>query len=399
MSTNAVAGRSTSIAGKAEPRAKAEYPSMKYVDKSYEELLEFGKMVGIDQSDDIAAQKAKTLACVKALMDKYPADRKRLIKEIEGIYDVMFKLLWVNEEAKDPNMFCLSLSMFMQVNQELESLFLKNITSNELIANLREIPERDIYRNDERTAFRAKYDIILAYNAEEMTPMEISLFKGLKWQIPPNEHEMSFVFANCISTCSIDRELSRYPKAILANFPRRMAVTLMGGGVVYPDPAYAGILIHSEPDVLHHELFHWLRRGRLSWVDGDNKTWGSLTSKLSTGLADEPYAGFACEYGKTNVNEDQATVAGMLFSIDQETLRARLSCDPKLLAKVELITGCEYNIERGVFYHLMGPEDLKVKYGLGAPSFYADWSSVNGKVLMDANYWNRTIADNIYYYR
>jgi hypothetical protein len=122
-----------------------------------------------------------------------------------------------------------------------------------------------------------------------------------------------------------------------------------------------------------------------TWIDF-SESYLSNNSKASNG--------FVRQYGKTHPGEDKATIAEMLFTTKKEALKEKLHSDHKLKAKVEVLTGCEYDPDLGNFTRLMTEQDLSRKYGVNKHYWFAKWSNVDGKVRMDAAYWNKVISEN-----
>ncbi|MDC0977741.1 hypothetical protein OAR19_00620, partial [bacterium] len=144
--------------------------------------------------------------------------------------------------------------------------------------------------------------------------------------------------------------------------------------------------------IFHHELFHALDNDK----NNDNYHWQRLTkgtystrsfiTKIFNNSKD-----YSRSYGMTDIDEDQATIAEMLFpsaTNRRYDLLEKMYESKIFRIKVELLTGCKWSVDKMRFMYTYSPEQLRKKYGLNRHLYYAKWSNINGKVLMNHTYWN-----------
>lgn len=354
-------------------------------------LLDYhNKMVGLNQVNDILKLGRRAEDILASIKSKYPKEQSEILREIRWLYLAINVL---SADLHEPGSFSYAMSMFMQVNDALASLLSRDINADKMISAIKAAGE-SIGGGDERVAFRSKYGIDLAYTPDEMTEKEKALIKYRTGINPPDHESVILKMIDNQTTCHIDTELGRYPLAMITLMPKRIAVILHSGGVVSYASDDSSVVTMATPEVFHHELYHWLKKSDPQQRFFENFIWTSIVDKVPIGSSGISCTGYATDYGKKNEEEDQATVAAMLFTSKKEQLRSRLLGDAKLLAKVELITGCEYNVKTGRFVKVMGKWSLSSKYGIYKPLFYAKWSNVNGRVLMDADYWNSILREN-----
>jgi hypothetical protein len=239
-------------------------------------------------------------------------------------------------------------------------------------------PEATPVQPDESEKFTSKTGIKLNFYADSLPAIEKTLSKDVAVKI-------------------IAEALDRYPDIIMKKLPATMNVQAKGGSVPYPE-----IVICPEKRTVHHEIFHYLDRRDAG--DEPKLTHAYMLWWRNVNVATKEYeekcmetpeaagAGYARKYGTKDQTEDMATVAEMLFTVDRVKLKERLTDDPILKTKVEMVTNCEYDVLSGRFTRLFTAAELKDKFAADDNFFYAKWSTVDGKVLMDADYWNRLIS-------
>jgi hypothetical protein len=155
-----------------------------------------------------------------------------------------------------------------------------------------------------------------------------------------------------------------------------------------------------------HELFHFF--DEIDGLETDDKTWARVNPsgmkdyvyknsaeaiRAGQGFDDPiPPTGFARTYGKkAGPNEDQATIAENLRnSITSGALMKRAKKDEVLRAKMEMITGCHFDPNTGLFSNAMTLREYQQKFGFTSFQYYAKWSRTkNGNLSMNATFWNR----------
>jgi len=397
--------RATASAGKPAARSSAKRESIATesaydaIYELYSRLQELSRNnIVMDRYLEVIHIKDRADGLVQSIRKGFPHESAEILDEFIDLYTSIGAAAI---SATDSIGFDLTLSMFMQANDAVASLLSKNIGAREMIAGVR-AAKKVIFGNDEGPAFTSKYRIRLAYYGADMTEEEKDIITRCKQHVPANSYvppvnpyETDVSFLNNVSTCNIDNELSRYPAKMISKLPKRMAVIPNTHGVVgcVGRDALGKPIMFTRPDpyCLHHEWFHCLKKGDGPLRVEEDMTWELIAGELSYGPTTST-TGFAEDYGKKNDDEDQATVAEMLFTINAKELRIRLSANSQLLSKVELITGCEYDVKTGRFVKLMNKTDLTNRFGLVKPMlfFYAKWS----KGKMDANYWNNILAQN-----
>jgi len=199
----------------------------------------------------------------------------------------------------------------------------------------------------------------------------------------------------------VERALSRYPQVLRARLPKRMLfdfqTNFRGGAISYSEPKFF-LLNPEQADCSAHEMFHWF--DKVEFTDtfkSSDSLWCNITRSVYEGewsWLENAKPGYVTGYSLTNSSEDRATVAGMLFESSADQLKSRLLKDPMLLMKVELLTGCHFDYAQGRFVKLYIREELRDCYGLSDYLYYAKWSTENGRVMMDADYWNNILAQN-----
>lgn len=176
---------------------------------------------------------------------------------------------------------------------------------------------------------------------------------------------------------------------------------------------YYGDIVIDLDDGLEWSLDHELNH-RLDQRDdskADDKKWASVNPRgmasyeyesgyeaIKNTDEDEEYAGFANEYGMLGgPDEDQATVAEQLLKPAQiKGLFARCIDDEVLRNKVEIMTGCEFNILTGRFSRMFTVSEYSTRFGFVGYQYYAKWSArpQDGCIMMDHIYWN-SLADGL----
>lgn len=130
----------------------------------------------------------------------------------------------------------------------------------------------------------------------------------------------------------------------------------------------------------------------ISFLSRSNYIWRNVNRSLQT----DTDRGFVTIASRSNHMEDRATIAEMLFCVEADIIGERLYNDPKLKAKTELLTGYDFNAEKGVFTHLLSSKELFSRFGIKKHYWYAKWSLLNGYPAMDAAFWNNIISENIH---
>ena len=199
----------------------------------------------------------------------------------------------------------------------------------------------------------------------------------------------------------VEAALRRYPEVLRTKFPKRILFDFRNNfrsGSVATGETKAFLINPEQVDISDHELFHWF--DDISFGDAfklSDSLWCSITKSVYEGKwswLERERPGFARGYGLTNSSEDRATVAEMIFRGNFEQLKLRLTNDPVLLMKVEILTSCHFDSAQGRFVKLYTRDELRECYGLSDYLYYARWSSVNGRVMMDVDYWNNILAQN-----
>lgn len=349
--------------------------------------------VGSTFSDDLGALQDKYRALIRTIKARYPMQREHVLAALDDLYSQMRRSVGVPRDRY----FDLDMSIFLQVDQDINSLLSRNIGASQMIREIIRIRE-DIMSDDGRPAFRLKYGIDLVYREEEMNNGELYLAEKF---IP---HKYDNNLSRNAEICDIDDMLGRYPEIMLSKMPERICVMAVGktytnvyGGVV-TKARLAGwvrgndVLVTPCGTYVHHELFHWLIFHDTEFYDREISAWQLINKSniIPVGHEDDgPHA-------LTNINENQATIAQWLFSENIDGLNRIVRSDPSFLAKIELMTGCKYDVNKKQFIRFLTASEMQQKFGIKEPLFYARWSSVGGKVQMDANYWNNISKENQY---
>lgn len=166
---------------------------------------------------------------------------------------------------------------------------------------------------------------------------------------------------------------------------------------------------------LHHELFHlfdkndsdedndkWKKqnpRGKKHYVH-ESSSKAILSGDLENGgkcVTDKE--GFQRSYGYCGgVEEDQATVAEEIFAFKYKTDSAkkayleRLVSDKWLRSKIEMVTGCGFNVEERKFGKLITEEEYKTRFKTSGYEYYAKWSKNDkGEPTMGLDFWNKIL--------
>ncbi|KKQ70843.1 MAG: hypothetical protein UT33_C0015G0011 [Candidatus Peregrinibacteria bacterium GW2011_GWC2_39_14] len=161
---------------------------------------------------------------------------------------------------------------------------------------------------------------------------------------------------------------------------------------------------------LDHELFHT----QDSFDESENSIWAGLNPNgmkdyvFKNGeeaiMAGEdkddsvPPQGFARKYGKTGgPNEDKATIAqNLLDAFRAGTMYKRAKTDTVLRNKMEAMTGCLFDPEKGEFVRQLTLNEYKTRFGFSEFKFFAKWSRTKKGILtMDPAYWNLLATGNM----
>lgn len=219
------------------------------------------------------------------------------------------------------------------------------------------------------------------------------------------------------SLLNIDQALELYPRELTRKmvFPRNFTLVKNEN-----DETIAGHVPHGSyitevqitsglGEKIHHEIFHALKHhaygikssevsekwAKIFKADYLGENWKKAEHKAGfvTQLYQVPGKGIVYDHSsQKNAEEDMAMIIEKLFSpkIEERLFFAvQISREPLLKAKVELLTGCAFDSESKRFTHVLSKEELKEKFGLTEHLFYAKWSQMDIKILMDANYWNK----------
>lgn len=360
-----------------------------YSNAIFDDLLHFSYKAGFNMASELNANKERALICIKEIRAKYPGKSNKIL----GAYSRLILSTVCYLDGKSA--FDVELSLLMEANKTVASLLEANALPADLVAGINDCLDRQ-QSYDARGAFCDKYGVELDIFPWEMTEREKAQIAESGIIPPPQKDDPSTRRSNNILVREVEGIFARYPSQMYERFPKRIAVGRYVTGETYKGygPKERSMFSGVKGGLMDHELFHWFKDSDEDMALESSAIWlvasGMLTQEQINGTS----TGYVCGYGKTNIQEDQATIAQMLFTSSLAALKARLAFDPILRKKVELITGCEYDVEKGVFTKLLTKSDRKKKFGIGEPLFYARWSNDNGKVLMDADYWNNILQEN-----
>jgi len=351
--------------------------------------------------NEIQSAKEEALNNVAAIRTKFGPASERLLTAYEQIFDhiLLYAYGCGGDEA-----FTVCLAMIREANIKVAEFIKNSSDPKKLISDLEEyyayIADQDGKDITEKVFKETGINIVLSKKNMTLGERQIiswiigGLFPRLTDGLPCERMTAARIAENA---------LGRYPREMLAQFPSRIVFYMDQDRSNYGGAAGGkSIFVTPREETLHHELFHWKDTGSFLWF-GDNAKWNRITGRITPNDYSSIYRnnssyvsmpGFARPYGCTNANEDQATVAEMLFMTGALDLKWRLACDYKLQVKVELITGCHYDVERGVFTKVYSADELKQRYGISGHLYYAKRSNIGGRVLMDANYWNGVLEAN-----
>ncbi|MFC1559908.1 hypothetical protein ACFL4F_02245 [Candidatus Margulisiibacteriota bacterium] len=305
----------------------------------------------------------------------------------------MYKFISRNDVAGwGPDTFKQLQSWAMIVNNTISS----RIKEHDRSAHLDDV--LDIMKNyySSVKTFHDKHNIKIC-SLYEATSEELA---SVSWKVngeDPFDYDFKLLDIGKI-TKAVEDVIGRYPEKILKQmFPSRIICAKGFGGLVGRNFLVADV---EDEGTLDHELFHWFDvKLDLKMLSARHNEWVRITgsSYVGWGVKIDGWRecrGFAREYGLRNSNEDKATVAEMLFTQKTEYLRNRLMFDPKLLMKVELITGSKYDARAGKFTKMYTRDELMKEYGMDGHLYFGRWSRYRGKVQMDADYWNNIVNSN-----
>ncbi len=248
-----------------------------------------------------------------------------------------------------------------------------------------------------------KYHLIIAY---EMTGSEIE--GALKtFGEPPSLEETRSALGK------LQAELNAYPPFMIQNsgikyirLIKKLAQRTGAGGMHFPGQIYLDV--NSIEMALHHELFHgldhndgfesddekWISadpRGKNAYDDNANTRSQGILESMKFFFGTEE--GFVNPYGKSHgPNEDQANTGQYLVAWGKDIIK-RCRQDPVAKLKIEMMTGCEFDINSGTFTRVLPLEEYKTRTGCNNFEYYAKWSQdENGKIIMDHTYWNARLT-------
>lgn len=251
-----------------------------------------------------------------------------------------------------------------------------------------------------KKSIETTYGIKIVINDDEMMALRERGYLGRKFGIESIEEALK----------KLKTFLKKYPKSVLKkagvkevwivrNLRQEVGQRKKLGGLATEEFLFLDIEDLEFSD--DHELFHFLDRS-----DGfykDNDAWARLNPN---GEADYVYADGAQVPGSAydaasgecgslkkhfvtryaycaGADEDQADTAESIFSGDTD----RLSHDPVLRNKVEMITGCVFDSTTNGFSRLLTKKEYRNRFGTKGYEYYPKWS--NGK--MGPKYWNAVI--------